>query len=114
MYRIDSLEIFAPETDIMSKYIYVVQGDSDLGVEPISNNNIINIYPNPTNGYVTIEGSDIEYVHIFSIEGKEIGFYNLGGSNYSNIDFSSFQNGIYLLIVKTQKGITRNKIIKTN
>ncbi|MBR6068146.1 MAG: T9SS type A sorting domain-containing protein [Bacteroidales bacterium] len=114
VYRIDSLEIFAPETDIMSKYIYVVQGDSDLGVEPISNNNIINIYPNPTNGYVTIEGSDIEYVHIFSIEGKEIGFYNLGGSNYSNIDFSSFQNGIYLLIVKTQKGITRNKIIKTN
>lgn len=115
VYRIDSLEIFAPETDIMSKYIYVVQGDSDLGVEPISNNNnIINIYPNPTNGYVTIEGNDIEYVQIFSIEGKEIGFYNLGGSNYSNIDFSSFQNGIYLLIVKTQNGITRNKIIKTN
>jgi len=83
--------------------------------EDINNLNIVISQSNATNN-LTIETPQQS---VSSVGGIEI--YNLQGqllksisaiSNITNIDISSFQTGMYIIEVKTDKGITLKKFIK--
>lgn len=65
-------------------------------------------YPNPTNGNVFLETTELQKVDVFNILGKK-----LFSSKQSQIDLTSFSNGIYLLKVYIKNGKTfTKKIIK--
>ncbi len=70
----------------------------------------VSIYPNPTNGSFSVEAKDseIKYVRVFDVNGKEIMY----SSTRFNIDISTYTNGMYMLEIATSKGITVKKIIK--
>jgi hypothetical protein len=114
-YRLDSLEIFAPETDVMSKMIYIAQVDDKyLKVEDIAKDEVnVRIYPNPMREYVNIEGDVLQSVRIFSLSGREMYQKSLGGESTTSVNVSNLPNGVYIITVKTKDGVTNKKLLKT-
>lgn len=115
--RIDSLEIFAPETDLMAKMIYIVQVDSsELAIRPTERPvpTEVLIYPNPTNSSVTIEGDDMRWVTVYSTVGRKMLVVRLNGDDHCTFSLDELPDGIYILDVTTGKGSTRQKLVKSN
>lgn len=71
----------------------------------------LSVYPNPTNSILSIDtkGEEILGIKVYNIAGKQI---NSTLNKNSTLDVSSFQNGIYILQVQTQNGITLSRFIK--
>lgn len=113
--RIDSLEIFAPETDIMSKMIYVAQvDDSNLGVKQVEiTDEQIRLFPNPARESVTIEGDGISSVRVFSLSGREVTNIRSNEEDRVTVDISNLHNGMYIFAIKTRKGLACKKVLKT-
>ena len=76
---------------------------SDLQV-----NNFIEIYPNPANSMITINGDNISKIEIIDINGKIVYQTN---ENKKNIDISDYVKGIYFVKIFTRKGIEIKKIL---
>jgi murein DD-endopeptidase MepM/ murein hydrolase activator NlpD len=72
----------------------------------------IDLYPNPTNDYLTISNSD--NVAIYSIVISDISGKILFSekNNFDKIDLSSYSNGIYFVNFTTESGEFTKKIIK--
>ena len=114
-YRVDSLEIFAPETDMMSKMIYIAQVDGEnLKVEDAKKANPnVRIYPNPMQEYVNIEGEGLQSVRIYSLAGRELCRVNLGGEYTAIINVGNLPGGVYIITVQTNDGVISNKMLKS-
>ena len=74
------------------------------------NSNLLNIYPNPTNGIIHIETKNIQTIEIIDMTGKIVKQLQ-ETSNKIQIDLSKVHKGIYLIKIKTGKGIVTEKII---
>lgn len=114
--RIDSLEIFAPETDIMVKTIYIKQVDDTLvGIQQVENRdeNVL-IYPIPMKDYVNIEAEGLKSVSLYSIIGNEVASYRCRGNNKLTIPLNAIPNGVYIVTIKTGSGTTSRKVLKVN
>ena len=83
--------------------------DAALSIESPNISNIFSVYPNPTNGLITIEtNQEIKSVKLFSLDGKLL----LEGQN-SNLQIDNFPSGIYMLYLESVNGTTLyKKIIK--
>ena len=82
-------------------------GDSD-------NLNILSIYPNPAESFITLElSSDINVydVSIIDLMGKEV--YNSNYLSSTRIDISSFEEGNYIIVVNTNSGKQLGRFVKT-
>ncbi len=60
------------------------------------------IYPNPTNGFLTIEAAEINQVSISDMTGKVVYYDNQFRGQ--NVDISFLENGLYFLKVQNSKG----------
>ncbi len=80
---------------------------NEIGTEDIE------IYPNPTINEITIESVDskIISVSIFDINGKFINQLS-DSENKQNIDLKSFDSGVYILKIVTEKGIVTKQFVK--
>ena len=71
---------------------------------------MFNIYPNPSNGAISVELSTINnLISIIDINGKIVKTIRTT-KNQSNIDLNHFENGIYFVKVETKNGIITKKI----
>ena len=116
VYRLDSLEIFAPETDIMSKTIYIAQvNDYPVDIaEVIVPNEEVKLFYDPSGGFVKIEGNQILSVQVFSLEGKEKLNFHFNGENTVTFNTSCLQHGVYLFSIHTQHALTCKKVLISN
>ena len=82
-----------------------------LGLEDLSLKDLVKIYPNPVINVLHIQSNEInvEQVTVYNILGKSIINTKL---NLENIDTSTLRSGVYLLKIKTAKGILVRRIIK--
>tara|TARA_B100000809_G_scaffold212419_1_gene216378 strand:- start:2482 stop:3975 length:1494 start_codon:yes stop_codon:yes gene_type:complete len=70
----------------------------------------INISPNPTKGLLNINTTEkVEQVTIYSISGSLVKNIN---QNVNQVNVQELTKGMYILVIKTEKGITRNRFIK--
>ena len=77
-----------------------------------SNYSNISIYPNPTDGFVSVNtSSNISKFEIIDISGKILKSESVNNNNFST-DISNFSNGIYLLKIYNDFGIKTEKLIK--
>ena len=66
----------------------------------------INVYPNPTNGQITIEGSkdEIANLRIYDLQGQDVGSLTkiVESTDFSlTLDISTLRKGMYLLETST-------------
>ena len=74
-------------------------------------NTSIKIYPNPSNGNVTIESNEtIEYIEVFDLQGKLIEIFTIN-SNLITLKLNVKQ-GVYSVKIKTKSTINTQKIKK--
>jgi hypothetical protein len=88
--------------------------EENTGINDNLTLNIINIYPNPSNGKLTINSNqDIAQISVYDITGKAV--HNQEYTNKQNqteIDLSALNNGIYFIAVQSANGeITKTKIV---
>ena len=77
----------------------------------ILNNNMVEIYPNPTNGKLKIN-CEITYqeikISVFTMEGQKM----LEIKDKTELDISHLTSGAYIFIINIDKNIEVEKIIK--
>ena len=66
------------------------------------------IYPNPTNGLLNIEGQGTMHISISNLLGQKVLELNAEGN--SSIDLSGYGQGIYLVRIVTENGVTLQKV----
>jgi len=80
-----------------------------LGLNDISaSNEVIAVYPNPTNGIINISGVDkVDAIKVFSISGQLV----KETVNTNIIDLSSERSGLYLIEIQHEGKTSVNKLI---
>jgi SUMO ligase MMS21 Smc5/6 complex component len=81
------------------------------GLNDILNKEMLKIYPNPATNNITIEVPQPAIIDITNIQGQIIKTLKTIG-NKTNIDISAFPDGVYVVEMKTEKGIKVNKFMK--
>ncbi len=80
-------------TEVFEEIIYDIVTATD-----IDNDNNINVFPNPSNGLITVDSKKIklESIEIVDITGKIVYSQNID-SEYTTIDLSNKENGLYII-----------------
>ena len=73
--------------------------------------NQLAIYPNPTEGKVSIESVGLRQVRIFNLTGQEV-HHETASHDRVSIDLSAQPNGIYFIEAMTEQGCYTTKIVK--
>jgi Secretion system C-terminal sorting domain/Pregnancy-associated plasma protein-A len=73
----------------------------------------IEIYPNPTSNFLTIENGKMQVytIELYSIDGKKVFEGELDGLDRLTIQSENFVSGIYLLKLKSDKSVLVKKIM---
>ena len=71
----------------------------------------VTVYPNPSQGQISIQGSNIQRVDVVNVMGQII-YSEIVENDVANLDLSSCANGIYLLRVVTTNVIINKQWIK--
>ena len=84
------------------------------GINSLTLENNVEIYPNPASDFVTLKnnsGTDIN-VEIYDALGKKVKAFNVNSYSQDKTDMSYLPKGLYLLIIKSQNNLLIRKIIK--
>ena len=74
--------------------------------------NVCNIYPNPTNGDITVYGENINMVEVYNLCGQKVMSIETNSNNV-NVNMSALTTGIYMVKVVDNNGnATVNKVVK--
>ena len=71
----------------------------------------INVFPNPTTDFVTVEAEGLKEVEVVDLMGKVVKSIS-AISNTLRLGFESLSNGLYYLSVRTEDGIIIRPIVK--
>lgn len=85
-----------------------VLGSEFAGIEDERKEDLVKIYPNPTQDFLKIQcESTLINVQVFALDGRLI-----INTKDSEIDMSSFDNGIYIIQIETNDGIFSEQFVK--
>jgi len=89
-------------------------GSTTTSANEISLDNLINVYPNPSNGQFRVmsSGFRVQNFEVFNVFGEKV-HSEIVNSSSLTVHFT-LPNGIYFAHFKTEKGIVVKKIIVTN
>ena len=70
----------------------------------------VSVFPNPSTGVFNIQSEEkVIELKLTDLSGKTL---NVKHNDFESIDLTNFQNGIYILVISTEKGSVIKKIIK--
>lgn len=69
----------------------------------------LNIYPNPANSKIMVEGENVELVEVYNSLGQRVLAVE-GVSETTSLDVASFENGVYVVRVVSNDGVTTKKV----
>ncbi len=107
MYLVDPSGSYATGFDMVFK-TYVETNTGLKQTDPIPHSII---YPNPSNGFITIDNRGIEGVNlieIIDIQGKTIKKISNENLQEIKLNTSEFRSGMYFIRIKSEKGIVQN------
>jgi len=82
------------------------------GTNGFTLSSLISLYPNPTNDILNIKKNGnvvLQGATIFNLQGRELLSF---GQDTETINLKSLQSGIYLIAIKTNKGVLNQRLIK--
>ena len=69
------------------------------------------IYPNPTNGNITVSGATINMVEVYNLCGQKV--VSVNGAQNVNVDMSALESGVYMVkVIEVNGNSTVNKVVK--
>lgn len=85
---------------------------ASVGMDELSNGNIVGMYPNPANSTVTIQSNTkLEKVELLSITGQ-IMLSEKGSGTHYQLDLANIANGVYMVhIYSADQKVTRKKLV---
>lgn len=94
-------------------FILAVQDTTTLSVNDIQNNeNQVLLYPNPAKDVLTVSTKTaLNEITLYDISGKQVLNKNNLTSNSETISLNKLSGGMYLVTIKTEKGIQTKKLI---
>lgn len=107
---VGTLENFAL-TGSTSNWTNDVTASETLSTNNFAKKDDLLVYPNPSTGVFKISLQEDSSIEIYNLLGKVV-YSNKVNAGESTIDISSLQLGLYLLEVKSNKGVAVKKIIK--
>ena len=75
--------------------------------DEISANTVI--YPNPTNGNVTIEAKGMRHITVVSILGQVVYDADIE-ADMTQLNFGQFNAGVYMVRINTENGVTVKRV----
>jgi hypothetical protein len=91
--------------------IFLAKSSSFTGIHELRNSFNYFVYPNPSTNNITIESPQDAVIEITNIQGQLVKTFTTTG-NKTNIDVSALPSGVYVVEVKTAKGVAVSKFIK--
>ena len=83
------------------------------GIKVNSTDNFINIFPNPTNNVLFIDGKiSVTEINIFNTQGQQV-FFKKDKMGISKINFT-LDNGLYDVLLSNSVGQTHKKLVVNN
>lgn len=76
-----------------------------------TNSSEYTLYPNPTEGQVTIEANGLRQIRVFNVTGQEVRHQTVN-DNHAIIDLSSEPQGYYFIEIMTESGCSTTKLIR--
>ena len=73
------------------------------------NDNKVALYPNPTNGNVTIEAEGMSRITVVSVLGQVVYDTELDADTYT-LNMSQFNAGMYMVRVYTEEGVVVKRV----
>lgn len=91
----------------------IVIHTTNVGVNDYDLDNSVSVYPNPTNGNVTISCLPlaISNVSVYDVYGKLLNVVEVNDSQVT-IDFGGYASGVYFAKVTTENGVVTKRIVK--
>ena len=68
------------------------------------------VYPNPTNGTITIEAENMEGISVYNMLGEKL-FEVPASGNGIEYDFNPLDVGVYIVRIQTKSGILTKRIV---
>jgi len=84
---------------------YVIAHNTGLN----ENNDNVALYPNPTNGNVTIEAAGMSRITVVSVLGQVVFDTELSADNFT-LNMAQFNAGLYMVRVYTENGVTVKRV----
>ena len=82
-----------------------------LGIKNNEQANQVSVYPNPSNGLVTVTATtNIKQIEVFDLAGKAI-FTSNNYNNKCTINTSAYNKGMYIIKVQTEDAIQTTKLL---
>ena len=91
----------------MEKQFEINAGFFDVGEDVVA----INVYPNPTRGTVTIEAEGIESIRLTNMMGQVLAWNEYDRSDSVRLNLNALKPSVYLLEIKTEKGMVRQRVV---
>ncbi len=95
---------------------FKVTVDSALSIDDVTTPSSITLYPNPTNGMITLSttSTTIRTATVFDMRGRVVKNLTFDQAQSQQIDLSQAQDGVYLIHILTDNGTTVKQVIKKN
>ena len=109
-----SYKVKAVYEECESEFALTPEGDDFVRITDLDvteNTLLATLYPNPTNGQLTIEMESMTSVEVFNLVGQCLLRENVTEGN-AIIDMSSLQNGVYMVKVSAISGSVMQKVVK--
>ena len=117
---LNSMSLLKTFADSIRSYYLADSGtcglfSNNVPIEAEKNKFIMDVYPNPTNGKLTVKINEPfinASVKIINLTGQTVNIQNNFSGNRFSIDVSNFANGIYFLEINDGEIFSRTKFIK--
>ena len=86
-------------------------GTTAVGIQELQHNQLGSVYPNPSNGILIIELTELKETELilYNTNGQQV--YTNKLNKTSTLDLSNFANGVYYLQIKNEKSVDTKKLI---
>jgi hypothetical protein len=86
---------------------YNAQFEQAAGIEEVEDNTL-SIFPNPTNGIVTVGSDDVQQIDVVDLKGSLM----TTTRNSNSVDLTDLPNGTYFLRITQSEGVVIRKVVK--
>jgi len=97
--------------DLQSSYSPRYYNDVISGLNDITENNCITVYPNPVTGKLFITGENMKTLTVSDISGRVLINNEILSQGTVSVNFARYSKGIYLIKITTDKKVHKEKII---